>query len=468
MHYEYEYTFAEWLSRRFKHAVEIDWEQVEDTTDLDRLLAPLVVWSECDGLDLGDLSTEDWLALRRGEGQTSLAWFLRNFRRVVRSSQSRLQLYNQLDLPLEWHLGGTRDSRTLAGVPGLAPFVHTDGLHRETPDLHREVRRPLRTIEVLPPARARRVIHVARAALATRHRSFYPFENPNPHEVIRADVGRGYEIFLLGVHPEVRLPLETDYGGLILKNGHVFGYAVGALLFDQIEIAVNIYDTWRGGEAKYVFCQFMRTFRSHFGCRHFKIEKYQVGYENEEGLQSGSFWFYHNLGFVPAVPEVRELAARERAKVRRDRSYRSPRRVLLQLARSDQYFTLGRPGHAAPQDFPVAALGLAVTRRIGEAYGGDGAAALQACRARIARVLRCDWRRWPRWEREWFGRLALVVSLIPDLARWSAAERRALRELMRAKGASGEADYVRRLARHTRLRRALLRIARQEAARAAP
>ncbi|MDX1377049.1 MAG: hypothetical protein R3357_15895, partial [Burkholderiales bacterium] len=55
------------------------------------------------------------------------------------------------------------------------------------------------------------------------------------------------------------------------------------------------------------------------------------------------------------------------------------------------------------------------------------------------------WRRWA----------PLIVSL-PGLARWPRAERRALVDIVRAKAARSELDYLERLNAHPRLARALL------------
>ena len=51
--------------------------------------------------------------------------------------------------------------------------------------------------------------------------------------------------------------------------------------------------------------------------------------------------------------------------------------------------------------------------------------------------------------------MSLVAALIEDLARWPVAARRALVAVMRAKGASSEMRYARRLDGHWRLRRSL-------------
>jgi hypothetical protein len=54
--------------------------------------------------------------------------------------------------------------------------------------------------------------------------------------------------------------------------------------------------------------------------------------------------------------------------------------------------------------------------------------------------------------------LAPALALIPDVARWSAPERRALAQLIRARGGPERPTNVRRAQRHSRLRETLLRL----------
>jgi hypothetical protein len=52
--------------------------------------------------------------------------------------------------------------------------------------------------------------------------------------------------------------------------------------------------------------------------------------------------------------------------------------------------------------------------------------------------------------------LALVLSLIPDLARWTEEEKTAAAKILRAKQSASEAHYLRLMQRHPRLRAAFL------------
>jgi hypothetical protein len=71
-----------------------------------------------------------------------------------------------------------------------------------------------------------------------------------------------------------------------------------------------------------------------------------------------------------------------------------------------------------------------------------------------------DLRGWSREERMAWNRWSPVILNLPGVRRWSRAERRALVEVVRAKGGRRESEFVRRFDRHPRLRSALLRLAR--------
>ena len=72
---------------------------------------------------------------------------------------------------------------------------------------------------------------------------------------------------------------------------------------------------------------------------------------------------------------------------------------------------------------------------------------------------------WDRGQRLMLQRWAPLVGVLPGVARWSAAERSALVEVVRAKGGRRESDYVRRFDGHRRLRQAVTALARRVARR---
>jgi len=459
--YRYDYTTICQLVKWHGAALEIQWSEYEETEKLDALLPLLASWAESDGLDLAPVSTEEWVELARGGEQTGLQWLLEGIGRLEVPTLVKRQLYDALEMPVVWQLGESEACRTHARVSGGQSFFHEGPMIRRMEDFRAEVKRPLTRIGHASPAAARKLIKTITCALAVRHRSLYPVEYANPGEVVVARCNRGYQLVLFGMKPAYRLPVESDYASLIIKNGFVIGYGVGAILFDQCEIAINIFDSWRGGEAAFIFSQYLRVFHQHFGSTRFRMERYQVGYENDEGLQSGSFWFYRKLGFVSEDPDVRALCAKEQRKIRSTPGYRTPIATLKQLAVSDMYYTMqGNPEKIRP-GFPLTDLSLAATTFIGERYGGNRKRALPEAGDALARILGVRSRqRWPAVEQLWFQRLAPMMSLITGLEKWSATDKKGLVELIRAKGRPRESTFVRLLVGHRKLRRALEKVAR--------
>ena len=457
MYYIYDLITARLLTGWFGDDLEIDWEAIESGDPVDALLPLLIEWAENDGLDLADMTSDEWIALRKGGGgKSSYRWLVENIDKINAPPLVKRHLFDTLELPVVWELGESNASRTKLKVPSGAPFFHDRPLHRKVSDFRREITRPMADVQPESRASGKRLIRAVRSALAVRHRSLYPIEYASPDDVFVMEPGRGYRLILFGMDPAYRLPLESDYGALLVKNGYPVGYGVGAMLFDQMEIAVNIFDSWRGGEGGFIFTQFVRAFRAHFGCTRFKIVRYQVGHENDEGLKSGSFWFYYKLGFVPKDEGVRKLAAKEMAKIKKDRTYRSTIETLKKLAVSDLYLSLRDDRSAIPKEFPLSDLSVATTRMIGERFNGDGRRAREECADAAAKALGVRGRdSWPRWERVWFERLSLTVAQIDGLENWPAEEKKELVALIRAKGKTGETKFVRRSIGAKRFRRAL-------------
>jgi hypothetical protein len=202
----------------------------------------------------------------------------------------------------------------------------------------------------------------------------------------------------------------------------------------------------------HIFSQVFRTYRQLCGSRYFLVPRYQVGYENEEALQSGAFWFYHKLGFRPVERRVLALSEEEQRKIKSDPAYRSPRKLLERLAQSDMVLTLEGDEGNPPRDLQQGNIGLLVTREIAQRFAGNRPAALRATTRHVSRVLNCSgWRRWPAHQRLAMERLSPILALIPDLDLWASTEKRGLVRIIRAKG--------RLLQGHRRLARSLYALA---------
>jgi len=238
------------------------------------------------------------------------------------------------------------------------------------------------------------------------------------------------------------------------------------MLGARADIGINIFPTYRGGESAYIFEKFAAAFHHHFGARKFVMRRYQVGWQNPEGVQAGSYWFYYKLGFRSIDAGVRVLADRERARLVRTPGGRSGPAVLKRLARSDLVLCTDGTDAADFRDIDPKTTGLAVTQRITARFGGDRARALREMARHVVRALGHGgaggdvspvrpsrsalapgpWHLAP--VTPW--RLLPVVSLIPRLASWTPAERRGLLALLRAKEARRERGFVIALQRHPR------------------
>jgi hypothetical protein len=455
------FAIARWLTHTYPTEVEIDWEALTDHAHVDTLIRTFITRAEEDAFDSGEIETPDWLRLAQPPSSPSaLHWLMSNGGARPRTLETFAALYDAAPLPIIWRLKRSLGSSTLAKLPVRAHFRAGMRLPPESPLHHIAV--PLPGIELLQRPAANRVIDLARSALTARCREVFAISNPNRDEVWLADLGEGASLAIIGAMPAIRMSLEANYGYLLMSNGVPIGYGGITPLYCQANTGINIFDPFRGSEAALLWAQMLRAFRTLFGVRRFVVNGYQVGEGNTEAIASGAFWFYYRLGFRPCDATARELAAKEAQRLARDRTYRSPPKVLRALARGDLHLTL--PGFA-PTSFVDEHLLVACARRVSQRLAtaaitrrDRGAAGVQR---RVAETLGVrSSAAWPREERAAFGRLAPVVDLLPDLRSWSAAERETLVKLMRAKGAPQERDFVRRSQSAPRFWRELRRLLR--------
>ena len=448
-HYPFNYAMTRWLRGRYGRAVDVDWPAYRRRAwdDVAALLSLVVAWAENEGLDDDDVPSWEWIRTAKGpDPRTDLAWLLDVLAAQRLGPPLEAHLFEALNLPLRWDLAGCRDSVTHARLPAR-PFFHRTLRSERPADFGREVLRPPGPLVPLAPARADRVIDAARAALSQREREFHVIVHGHRREAYRVEAGRGLEIYVIGLAPALRLTLESDFGALLVKNGVPIGYGYAVLLFDRADIGINIFPTYRGGESPYVFDRFCAVFHHHFGARKFVMRRYQIGHQNPEGIEAGSFWFYYKLGFRSLAPDVRSEAEAERARLERRAGARSSTSVLRRLARSDMVLATDGTPPEAFRDVDVRRVGLAVTRAIRLHHRGDRRRAVRASAGAVARALGAA--TVPQ-------RLAPVAALVPDLGRWEAKERRALLAILRAKEAPRERPFVLATQRHERWRRWLL------------
>src|ERR1044071_6409176 len=232
-------------------------------------------------------------------------------------------------------------SRTGMRMPIRKPFYHRGPLiQRREIDLRKELAEPSPPLQKLSPAQGEKALDMARAASTIRYRELYGFTHGDPKYVYRAELGRGVELFLSGVPAERRLPLRAYHAAMIYKNGVPVGYFEGLSLFERMESGFNLYYTFRDGETAWLYARTLNVMHQFTGVTAFALDPYQVGHENEEGIESGAFWFYRKLGFRPVRQEALQLALKEEEKLRTHKGYRTSARMLRRLAQSPMIFEL--------------------------------------------------------------------------------------------------------------------------------
>lgn len=452
---------ALWLARRCPESLAIDWRDWDRAGRLEAYLPHLAHFSETPALDEHDLGAREWIRRMKSPRETDASFLIRAFDALEASAPLRETLYDDLDPPLVLRGAPETPSRTRERLDRSEIHYQLVPLDRSLPDARAAARRAPAAIEHAGPRAAARLIDLARSAMVSRRRDLDAFFHADARDVRVARCGRGLEIVAIGVVPERRLLLEALSGYLVLKNGVAVGYGTASALFASVEIAYNIFETYRGAEAGAAFGAILAVFRRIFSADTFVIDPYQIGADNEEALRSGAWWFYRKQGFAPRDRASLRVMRREERALRARAAHRSSISTLTRLSASPLFLDLARPRRATLGSLSLGDAALAATRRLAERFGADRAGARAACAHDAAALLgarRAEIGRWLPAERLAWERWAPLVLALPGVDRWSAAEKRALVGVVRAKGGVRESEYVARFDAHRALRRALARL----------
>ena len=452
------YDVARWLTERFPAQVDVVWDEDAPPPQLAETLPRFLPLLDDDAYVEADVPYLTWLRAARGRSGRDLAWLVARFAGLPVSDRERTELFDSLNLAIRWDLGTHRASRTRNWRPVRRAFYQRGPLVRRSEvDLVREMTAPL-AVTRLNRREGERILDLMREVMTVRRRELWGTTHGDAAHVLRADVGRGLQIFLWGLPPERRLPLRAYVAGFSLKNGVPINYIEAIGLFEWMEVGFNTFYTFRDGESAWNYSQALRLFHQVLGTTCVSVYPYQLGLDNEEAIESGAFWFYRKLGFRPGRPELRAIAEREEGRIAATPGYRTPKRTLRRLATGHLFLELPGTGQGAWDRFRIRDIGFAVQRRMARAYDGDAARMRQRCGAALAGTLgerRDAWRGEAQRALEDFG---LVLGLVPGLSRWTAAEKQALVRILRAKAGPEESRFLRLMQRHPKLREAILRL----------
>ncbi len=452
----WEYNIAHWLAKKYPGSVSLYWDGEINTTRLANTLPRVIPLLDEDATVEPDVDWRAWIDAARGP-QNDVEWLVDGFCALELPEREKSELFESLELPVRFELRDSDATRTLARRAVHRMYIHDKPLlQRRDVSLDRELSQPIELRE-LNDKQAHEIIDMARAALTVRYRGLYGMTFPNP-PVYEAAPGRGLQIFLWGVTPERRLPLRAYASGITLKNGVPINYLEAIALFDWVEVGFNTYYAFREGETAWVYAQVLRALRPLLGFNVVSVYPYQIGFENEEAIKSGAFWFYRKLGFRPGRPELAALCEAEETKIAKDKTHRTSARNLRRLAEGFIFYETPEAVHRQWDNFRTRYLGMAVNRYIGNQLHGSVVRYRKESSEFLAKALgrsRDDFR---GCDREAFDSFAAALGPAPEIADWNSSEKAALVAIIRAKAAPEEWEYLRLMREHASLRDVFLNL----------
>jgi len=446
IHYPFFWPTARWLAAHWPRQLSIDWEQIDDDRPLAAALPLLVSPVEATWLRLSKPSPRDALARLAGATTTDAVFLIRRVAAMAGNDSTREAFYDGIAPPLLLKADVDTPTRTTAYYPPTRIYFQNAQLERSRPDLGVEMKRPPRSVRNVSVRNGQRLIDLAREAMVTRGRDLDAFAYGDPRDVRLIDDGEGLAWAMIGFIAERRPTLRTSYGYLTLRNGVPIGYVQADVLWRCVDLAFNTFDTFRGHDSAAVLGRTMAMLRHQFDATSFTLEPYQLGEGNDEGIQSGAWWFYYKLGFRPRNRLIRSVVTTELERMERNPRHRSSATTLRKLARD--YLYLDRPGARAPLWPRLAFLGAQIA---GRENGSLIAASHQFPDA---------WSQATTNERAALAAWAPVIALLPGLDDWSPDERSGLIEVILAKAGHRDTDYLRLFEGHPRLGESLRRLTR--------
>lgn len=460
LHFRFYWLTAVWIARRWPGAMVVDWPEFEHKSKLEEALSLLASYTETPALDSFAYPLHEWIERLKGRSETDADFIIRRFDRMDAGPLVREQLYDAIDIPMILKPGPTTPARSRERWHKSPIVFRSRPLDAARPDLRRAVAETKMSVHEVSRRDGQALIELANECMVPRHRDLLAFLNADPRDVRMVDFGDGFQFACFGTVPERRLMLEAVYAFLTLSNGVPIGYVLNSAFFESAEVAYNVFETFRGGEAARNYGRLLAMIHKLFGATSFAVDPYQLGHDNEEGQASGAWWFYYKLGFRPHDPHVKRLVREELSRMKRNPKHRTSMERLNEMASEYMFFQLGPARRDVLGSLSLGNIGLHASRQLARRGGADREGAIDQCAEEASRLLGLRTRRGlSAGQREAWRRWSPLAMALPGVRRWSPEARRALRDVMLAKGGRRESEFVRLFDQHVQLRRAMIRLA---------
>ncbi len=452
--YAFFWTTARWLSEHWPTALTLDRGDIVAGARILREL-PLIV-TAAEAAWVKERGTDGFTALDavRPARVTDATFLLRQLDELPGNPITREAVHDAIEPTYLLAPTSTSPTRTHV-IHRVGPIVFQRApLERPRPDLRAEMTRPPESSRTVTPQRGAQLIALARAAMVTRERDTDVFAYGDARDVRIVQDHDGLAFVLTGMLPERRLLLPAAFGFLTLRNGVPIGYGDLGILDRTAALSFNAFATFRGGEAAHTFARMLAMTHQLFGVTSFSLDPYQLGKDNEEAIASGAWWFYYKLGFRPYHIGPQRLVREELDRIRVKPRYRSSPSTLEQLAVHPLFLNIDpRRPRGIP---PIAELGLHVAKRLAQTRSTHPEKTASFPEMAARRINLRSFSGFSAGERSAWARWSALLLSLDGIERWTAGEKRALIDIVRAKGGRSELDYVRRFDRHPRLAKALL------------
>lgn len=450
----FSYPIVRWLVKQQASRVTLDWESFEDENRLAQSWPRFMPLLAEDASVEANVPYRSWLRAATPPAMKELPWLVQQFESLPRTEAEKTELFDSQKLYIRW-TPPYRATRTGMRFPVRKVFYHCEPLiRRRDISLKQELQKPSPVLERLSLKQGKAMIDMAREASTVRYRELYGFTHGNADRVFRTNPGRGVELFVTGIPPDRRLPLRAYHAAMIFKNGVPVGYFEGLSIFERMESGFNLYYTFRDGETAWLYARILSVFRHLLGVTTFAIDPYQIGYENEEGIESGAFWFYRKLGFRPTNPQVLKILLNEEKKLAASGAYRTRAGTLRKLAEGPMVFEFDE-SHGGDWDlFQLRKIGLRVQRLMAAKFDGNAEKFRAASERRLSHWLGMTNRSWRGVSA--LSDFAVALSPVGDLRSWNSDEKQLLVRIIKAKATADESSYLKLMQKHIRLRRALI------------
>jgi hypothetical protein len=431
------YTLIKWLLKTFPNQVSL--HSLDETgVHPKEVLRHALSEMEFEFAFSEKLNPLKWLENGAGSKNKKdvLIWLINCFERIDASDLIKDQLFESLKVYISVIPTNKNFSKGFGNFKQHKNYYHTNGLLKRF-DEKEIINKKLPAPKKLTDEEKNTIIEKARVALFLLNRETEPVIYCNAEGILFYELEHGLSIALFSILSERRLPLESYIGFMMFKNGYPMAYGGGWLFGNRSLIGVNIFESFRGGESAFVFCQLLRSYKQSFGANYFEVEPYQFGKNNPEGLQSGAFWFYYRFGFRPIDKELNELALKEAEKIQTTKSYRTSIETLKRF--TDSNLAVNFNNEALPVNPSI--ISEYISNQIKLKFNGNRSSAEKYCLAILKNDLGIEISKTTKLEKNGINKLSFFIGFCIQTKHLNLKEKNNLKQFVLEKGKS-EFKYI--------------------------